>query len=244
MRRYVIPALLALLLFALLVAFSPWRAPRAAPSSGPQAGLTQVGLPTGGQHAFEFVGRLEQDGANFISVGYLSHISGLAVSQLFSTTNPLLTGESNARFTFVSRATLTARFVISSVFVLDSVGQTVIYLQDAPHGDFADPASFASGTPIMTATVRAQSITNVQSPNTAVIALAEELGQTAATPFTLGGQVYQLGRPGLLERSAATGEATRTDPVAPRSFAVLAGQAIVTYVPSAAYLPVVQNNAP
>ena len=75
----------------------------------------EVGSALAGQNAVEYVGRVDQDGANFASYGYLTHINGLTDTLLFSGTFPLV-NEANARFTFYATATLTSRYVISSVF--------------------------------------------------------------------------------------------------------------------------------
>ena len=125
---------------------------------------------------------------------------------------------SNARFTFSATATLTSRHVLSTIFALDSIGTIVYYYHPDSGADFADPASFAAGTPIVTATIRAQNILSVQGPNKGIATNIGEFTQTGAASFTLDGQVYQLGRTGLLERSWATGEGTRTDPITPKSF--------------------------
>ena len=95
------------------------------------ATATEVGSAVGGVNAVEFVGRVDQDGGNFVSYGYLTHIIGLADTQLFSGTFPLV-NEANARFTFYTTATLTSHYVISSVFVIDAVGTTVYYFNDTP----------------------------------------------------------------------------------------------------------------
>lgn len=202
----------------------------------------EVGSATGGQNAVEFVGRADQDGANFISYGYLTHISGLTDTLLFSGTFPFV-NETNARFTYYATATLTSRYVISSVFVIDSIGTTVYYYHPAGGAQFANPASFAVGQPVLTATVRSQNILNVQAPNLGVGTNFGELTQTGVSAFDLGGQTYQIGRVGLIERTFSTGEGTRTDPITPKSFTVLSGNAVVTGLPGqATFVPLVMHN--
>ncbi len=214
----------------------------AAGQSAAAVGPVEVGSAIGGVNAVEFVGRIDQNGANFVSYGYLTHISGLTDTLLFSGT---LATESNAFFTFHSTATLTSRSVISGVFVVDAVGTTIYYFNPAPGASFSNPASFASGVPIVTATVRSQNITNVQAPNLGIGTNFAEFTQTGVSPFTLSGTPYQLGRVGLLERLFSTGEGTRTDPVTPKSFTVLAGNAVVTGVPGQqGFMPLVIRNGP
>lgn len=203
------------------------------------ASSVEIGSALGGQNAVEYVGRVDQDGGNFTSYGYLTHISGLTDTLLFSGTFPLV-NETNARFTFYTTATLTSRYVISSVFVVDSVGTTVYYYNPSGGAHFGDPASFAIGQPIVTATVRAQNILNVQAPNVGVSTNFGEFTQMGAGSFVLNGSTYQLGRVGLMERLFSTGEGVRTNAVIPQSFTVLSGNAIVTGLPGQQlFLPLV-----
>jgi hypothetical protein len=124
---------------------------------------TEIGLGTGGKIATENVGRVDQDGANFIGYGYMNYISGLASSQVFS--DPINHTDTTAHFTYYATATLTARSVISGVFTLDTAGVLAIYYNPAPQATFKNPASFAAGTLIAQYTLRNQDILNVQGPN-------------------------------------------------------------------------------
>lgn len=223
-------------------------------ASGQQAptAAIEVGSAIGGVNAVEFVGRIDQDGGNFVSYGYLTHISSLTDTLLFSGTIPFV-NESNAHFTFYTTAILTARNVItaafnsitSSVFMIDAVGTTVYYYNATAGASFANPVSFKAGVPVMTATVRSQNILNVQAPARGVGTNFTEFTQTGVSSFTLNGQTYQIGQVGLLERQFGTGEGTNTDPITPKSFTLLAGNAVVTGVPGQqGFLPLVLRNAP
>lgn len=181
-----------------------------------------VGAAPIGKIAYEFVGRIDQDALNFVSYGYLTHVDGLPDSVLFS--DPVNHSETTARVTYYATATLTARSVISTVTELNALGTSTFYF-DTAGADFADPASFANGTAIGSAAQRSQNIINVQSPNTAVATNFGELVQLAAGTFTYQGQTYTFGHVGGQQRSFFTGEGVRTDPVAPRSFIVGAGNA-------------------
>jgi hypothetical protein len=208
------------------------------------ASAIEVGSALAGQNAVEYVGRVDQDGANFASYGYLTRISGLTDTLLFSGTFPLV-NETNARFTYYATATITSRFVISSVFVIDSIGTTVYYYNPAGGAQFANPASFALGQPVLTATVRSQNILNVQAPNLGVGTNFGELVQTGVGVFDLGGQTYQIGRLGLMERTFSTGEGTRTNAIIPQSFTVLSGNAVVTGLPGVqSFMPIIIRNGP
>ena len=238
MKRYlIVGAAFALAALALTVFVISSQAAAAATA-------TEVGSAVGGVNAVEYIGRIDQDGSNFVSYGYLTHLSGLADSQLFSGTIPLV-NESNAYLTFYTTATLTARNVISGVFMLDAIGTTVYYYNGTPGASYANPDSFRAGVPVVTATVRSQNILNVQGPNLGVATNFSEFTQIGVSPFMLSGQPYQIGRVGVLERLLSTGEGTRTDPIAPKSFTVVAGNAVVTGVPGQqSFMPIVLRNAP
>jgi hypothetical protein len=239
-KRYGLLVTLAGIALALTLFLSSRLSSPAAPPPG-----TEVGVPPGGQNALEFIGRADQDGVHFVSYGYLTRINGLAQSLLYSTTNPLSTTEATARFTYYATSTLTSRNVISGVFVIDSAGMEVIYLKETPGAAFNNPASFASGTPIFTATVHYQDILNVQAPNQGIANGFGEVTQTGIAPFTLGTQTYHLGREGLMLRATTIGEGTRTDPITPKSFVVLSGNAVVTGLPGQQlFAPIVIRDAP
>jgi hypothetical protein len=78
----------------------------------------EVGSALAGQNAVEYVGRVDQNGGNFVSYGYLTHISGLTSTLLFS--DILTTTEATARFTYYATATLTSHYVIANVAVVGS----------------------------------------------------------------------------------------------------------------------------
>lgn len=221
------------------------------------AGPIEVGMAGGGVNAVEYIGRVDQVGGSFVSYGYLTHISGLTDTLLFSGTVPTGNSEANAYFTFYTTATLTSHYAISGIsttvgspltsnlFVIDSLGTTVYYYNATPGGTFTDPLSFAAGIPIMTATVRSQNILNVQSPGKGIGTNFAEFTQSGVSPFTLDGVIYQLGQVGLMERLFSTGEGINTDPAIPKSFTVLSGNAVVTGVPGqSTFAPLIMRNAP
>ena len=196
-------------------------------------------LPSAGKTAFEFVGRIDQDGANMVSYGYLTYADGLDGSVLFSGADH---SESTARITFYTTGGLTARSVISGVFVLNAIGNTTFYFNSYPGANFSNPASFRSGQPIATYTGRYQNVLNVQGPNLGISTNLADMTQQTGSAFEWGGQTYTFGQAGMTLRSFFTGEGTRTDPVLPKSFVVGAGTAAPTgYF---ARLPLVRSSAP
>lgn len=233
-KRHFNLALLGVLLLTLLLFLIGW-------SLMPVGAATpEVGIAPAAHNAYEFVGRIDQDGFNFTGYGYLTYIRGLDNSQLF--TNPITPTEGTAHFTFFATATLTSRAIISNIFVIDSLGPMTFYYQSNPQADFNNPTSFASGTPIATASVRFHNILNVQGPNQGIATNIGEVTQFTATPFTLGQETYQLGRAGLLHRLSATGQGTRTDPVIPRSFVLFAGNAVT--IGQDTFLPLITRDSP
>jgi hypothetical protein len=209
---------IALSLFALVVFGGAAR--------GAAAASPPVGLPHAGQTAYEFVGRIDQDGDNFSSYGYLTYINGLDPAQLFSGPTH---SEANAHFTYYATASLTSRSVISNVFVLNGTAPLItIYYNSYPSANFSNPASFAVGVPIATYQGRYQDVLNVQGPGAGIASNVGELRQLSVTPFTIGANSYQLGEVGLEQREWFTGEGTLTNPAIPRSFIVGAGNVVVT----------------
>jgi len=128
-----------------------------------QAAPASVGVAPASQNAFEFIGRVDQNDLDFSGVGYLTYIRDLSNAQIYS--NPLNPSEDTARFTYVATATLTSRAILTDVFVIDSQGLITFYFtQTPPNRDFANAASFASGTPIATASsARAKSTSLTRS---------------------------------------------------------------------------------
>ncbi len=211
----------------------------------------EVGIAPLGETATEFVGRADQNGGNFVSYGYLTHIAGLTNTLLFS--QVFTTDQSTAHFTYYATSTLTAHFVItgaanslaSSIFVVDSVGMITYYYNPTPSATFNISTSFTGGTPILTATVRFHDILNVQSANFGVATGVGEMIHLANSPFTIGPTTYRLGHVGLQERSSTTGQGIRTNALIPQSFVVLAGNSIVTGLPGQlSYMPYVSRDAP
>ncbi len=182
-----------------------------------------VGVAPAGQNSLEFVGKIDQAALSFNGYGYLTAISGIPDALMF--TDLINHSEATARFTFVSTATMTARSVVDTIFVLNATGTTTIYYHEKPQASFKDPKSFASGVPIATATERWQNIINVQAPDTGIATGIAEYTQTTANPFTLSGQDYVLGQPKQFLRFTYTGEGKRTDKVAPNSTIIIAGYA-------------------
>ncbi len=191
-------------------------------------GAKEVGVGAPGLGAYQFAGRIDQDGLQFAGYGYLYDVQGLTPQQLFS--DPLNSSETTAHFTYYATAALSSRAVITdavrSIFALNSTGEITFYYQDTPAGSFDDPQSFKKGTPITTASVRLQDILNVQGPNRGIAVSNGEFTVSAATPFTLGADTVRFGRSGIVYQISTFGEGLRTDPFIPQSSVLLAGNAV------------------
>lgn len=202
-----------------------------------------VGSATAGQNAMEFVGTIAQDGASFTSYGYITHISGLDDSKLFSTTNPLARNETTARFTYFATATLTSRSVVSTVFQTTSAENLAVYFNAAPHGDFSTPSSFSGGQVAARYTLRTQDILSVIGPNLGSLFSVADANQTQVVPFQLDGTGYQLGDAGLVLRETVSGTGIRTDAVTPKSTIFIGGNFTLSISRSALAVPAAFNGA-
>jgi hypothetical protein len=195
----------------------------AASSDALAAGVRQLGVPRHGTSALEVLGSIEQAGDELTGYGYLTRVSGLRDALLFSGAP---SGESTARFTFSSSASVRARFVRPTLFSVTATGTLGVFL-NARGGDFGAPATFARGTRIAAYAARFQTIVTVIAPNQAVTTVEGELLQRDARPFSVSGGRRRLGRRGLRLRLSATGPGTRTDPALPRALFDVAGRVLL-----------------
>jgi hypothetical protein len=204
--------------------------------------VQEIGVGQPGLGAYQFVGRIDQDGFEFTGYGYLYDIQGLTPTELFS--NPANASETTARFTYYATATLTSRAIVTDtvrgIFALDSVGTITYYHQATPSASFADPESFANGIPIATASIRFQDILSVQSPNRGIAVGKGEFSVSTTTPFTFGGESVRFGREGLTYQIATFGDGLRTNAQIPQSSVLLAGSAVNSGFRQT-FLPLVSN---
>jgi hypothetical protein len=149
--------------------------------------------------ALEFVGQFNNTPTTSQQFGYLSNIEGL--NPIFSSGTPQ--NETTASFTFVTNATTDRVISNGSLRIINRTGTTTIYLNSAP-SDFSNPASFSQGTPIQVSTYRQQVILNTTT-NSFVTVHMNRI--TESEPFTLNGQLYQLGSEGRSFRTTYSGQA-------------------------------------
>jgi hypothetical protein len=191
----------------------------------PSRTIVSVGVGAVGQHSFEFIGKIDQNGGDFTAYGYLTAVRGLQDSLLF--TDATTHTEATARFTFSAPGKLLARSVLGTLFVLSTTGTLTIYASGAGGATFSNPGSFQHGSVVATFSAHLQSIVNVQAPNQGILTIMGETAQQTARPFTLGGGTYRMGRTGLQAQMNGVGQGTRLEPTAPRASFNFAGAAIV-----------------
>ena len=94
----------------------------------------------------ELIGQLAGSGASAFQFGYLSYINGIDTATIFSGA-PL--DETTALFSFYNDTTTRRVIDDGSMRTIDRDGTSTIYLNLVPNGNFANPASFTDGTPVL-----------------------------------------------------------------------------------------------
>jgi len=226
-RRLLLAGVLALGLLALLLVVAGQRL------DSQESGVMAIGSET-----YQFVGRIDQNGADFIGYGYLYDVQGVAPQDLFS--DPLNPSESTAYLTYYATATLSARAVITdaarALFALDSMGEITYYHQATPSASFDDPQSFTNGTAVTHASLQFQDALSVQGPNHGLSIGNGKFTVLNADPFTLGSETVRFGSAGKAYQISTWGDAIRSDAIIPQSSVLLVGNAVAstgwqTYLP-------------
>jgi hypothetical protein len=174
----------------------------------------------------ELIGTLIQDGVDVTGYGYLTRISGLPESRLFTTAG-LERGAASARFTFFARARVASRSVRPELFAVIGTGDLAFHFDAAGGADFARPETFTTGTPIATYSTRLQNVLTVIGPDHAITTVFGDVEQRRAEPFSLAGRRQRLGRRGLRQRLHVTGPGRRSDAATPRAEFQVAGNLVV-----------------
>lgn len=162
--------------------------------------------------ALEFIGNVNNSGANSNQFGYFN----------FVTQMPAFNGTpetaATANFTFYTEAVTQRVTTNGTLRIVDRTGTTTVYLTSSP-ASFADPESFRSGTPIQTSTVQQQVILDTTTGDFSVVNVNTV---TDASVFSLSGQLYQIGKLGSRFRTLLRG---KTNTAAPPGF-FMAGYAL------------------
>ncbi len=158
--------------------------------------------------SMELVGQVINDGASSFQFGYLNYINGIDTATIFSGTPQ---NETTALFSFSNDTTTTAVINNGPMRVIDRDGTSTIYFEAVPNGDFANPDSFADGTPVLAASLRHQVIIDtVTGSFTATFVLTV----TSNESFSLGDRNLRLGKVGQTLRLTFMGHLNTTPPPA------------------------------
>ncbi len=156
---------------------------------------SHAALPEG-RPALEFVGQFINSGASSQQFGYLVRIEGLGLNDMFSSsTTP---NETTAFFTFFTQATTLRTIVNGPLRIIERTGTTTIYFNSTPAGDFANPSSFQSGTPIQVSDYQQQVVFDT---TTGVFTTVHLNTITLVETFDLAGRSLRLGHLGKAYRT-------------------------------------------
>jgi hypothetical protein len=135
--------------------------------------------------------------------GYLSYIRGLSVF------TGAAQNETTAIFTFFSDAATPRVISNGPLRVVTRVGRLTIYRDPSTNGDFARPAAFRDGTPVLVAQLRQQVVTNTV---TGSLTTFHQNTIVSTRPFPAGRRRVQLGRVGGTFRTFFSGQVTMPGP--------------------------------
>jgi len=199
-----------------------WWLPAIAAGSLKGRDVPVVASGSTGEIVFEFIGTINQNGANFAATGYLTAVAGLPEKVLF--TDPVTRSQDSARFTFAATATLVSRNVIRPMFVLDETGTLTVTFRETAGGV---PVAIASGPVKLQSSVQVTApFMSVQSPGKGNFRLTGEFVRTHTSSFQLGGVTYEFGDARIPWVLTASGDGTLTEPNAPIAQIVAAGNAV------------------
>jgi hypothetical protein len=158
--------------------------------------------------SLEFVGQFQNSALGVtppthIHYGYLSYIRGLSV---FSSAAQ---DEKSALFTFFSDAATPRVIPNGPLRIVTRVGRLTIYRDPSTNGDFARPASFRDGAPLLVAQLRQQVVTNTV---TGSFTTFHQNTIVSTRPFAAGRRTVRLGRVGGTFRTFFSGHATMPGP--------------------------------
>jgi hypothetical protein len=138
-----------------------------------------------------------------VHYGYLSYVRGLSI---FSATPQ---DEKSALFTFYSDASTPRVIANGPLRIVTRVGRVTIYRDPSTNGDFARPASFRDGVPVLAAQLRQQVVTNTV---TGSFTTFHQNTIVSTRPFTAGRRRVRLGRVGDTFRTYFSGHVSMPGP--------------------------------
>ena len=117
--------------------------------------------------------------ATHVHYGYISYIRGL------SAFSAAMQDEKTALFTFYADASTPRVIANGPLRVVTRVGRLTLYRDPSTNGDFARPASFRDGTPILVARFRQQVVSDTVASGGRVSGLARGYGMALAVMLVL-----------------------------------------------------------
>jgi len=133
-----------------------------------------------GQILMEYVGQV------------INGVPAPASSNQFGNLQDVAGVDSSLQFTFYTEATTVKAIANGPLRIVDRTGTTTIYLTSTP-GDFSNPDSFRSGTPVQVSKLRQQVIVDTSTGAFTVVNINTI---TAAAEFVSDGKESELGRVG------------------------------------------------
>lgn len=152
--------------------------------------------------ALEYVGNVNNSGANSSQFGYFSFVTQLPAF------NGTPEDAAHANFTFFTEAVTQRVTIDGTLKLVDRTGTTTVYLAILP-ADFADPDSFRSGIPIQVSTMQQQVILDTTTGDFSVVNLNTV---TDTSRFSFAGQQYRLGKIGDRFRTLLRGKTNSAPP--------------------------------
>lgn len=158
--------------------------------------------------SLEFVGQFQNSPPGVtppthIHYGYLSYIRGLSIFP------GAVQDETTALFTFFADAATPRVIPNGPLRIVTRVGRLTIYRDPSTNGDFARPASFRDGTPVLVAQFRQQVVTDTV---TGSFTTFHENTIVSTRSFPAGRRRIQLGRVRGTFRTFFSGHATMPGP--------------------------------
>jgi hypothetical protein len=142
-----------------------------------------------GQILMEYVGQV------------INGIPAPASSNQFGNLHGVAGVDPSLQFTFYTEAATVKAVANGPLRIVDRTGTTTIYLASTP-GDFSNPDSFRSGTPVQVSTLRQQVIVDTSTGAFTVVNINTI---TTAAEFLSDGDEIQLGKAGQSFRTVLNG---------------------------------------
>ena len=143
----------------------------------------------GGQILMEYVGQV------------INGTPTPALSNQFGNLQAVSGVDPSLSFTFYTQAETVKTVANGPLRIVDRTGTTTIYLASAP-GDFSNPDSFRSGTPVQISSLRQQVIVDTSTGAFSVVNINTI---TSATEFSADGEEVKLGEAGQSFRTVLNG---------------------------------------